>query len=1298
MGDTARRHHREANGHVRSAPRRAIAALVVAFTAALAPDRAAAANRTFAANSLIIPLQIEYQPTDAAVLGAYGLAYTLLAKNAAWAAAHQTKPVTLHWIIAPNKKSQYRCDTNTATLPSYSTANDDDGCDFTVQNATAQPVVGIDASGAEVAHLLAYRTAYSSTTGPERGASYYMDATPLKRVVKYSGSALVVDATDRQNFLAMLAGVPELAQYHATASSGLYTAIHGARATFTAPVYRPLKEAPLRIAVTDTTHDSFLANVLANAGLTCSGVTATGICASQIYDLLDPSALLDPSGASPHGRLNDGTYGLFWGADGTTITGAQAASISWFLDRGRSFYAEATAISGVENVGGWQTTSGVSVVHPNISWSPACTDASAGTSVFHVDPNTNTNTNSPCLVYDGLNQPYAQTGNFAFDGGQGTYKAFDLASGSAFRSGVFTLLSTGGDIITSLRYKDDDTSKGVIVYLAGMRFDNGRFWGERMILNTVLASIPGVVGVEIARSEPVGYRDTSGATAVSKVYQGTYWQLPPPSEPDFDQYSAAFPQRWRFPWTTGHLYEFELASIATSSIGFAGTGASPKSWDAAERMPLPQDRTIFTALGGSAHLGWQRVAFDYRQTRSGCLDADGDHRCDLAQALAQCNTAGVSTDVLKRYDDASATQRDLLGMFLQQVRGHCAAHVAGAVVMEPTDAQCDSPATQDNRAKLGGIDHGSPAVVGPSRYVTGAAWVGRPVVAYVGARDGMLHAFYVSGGSGWRDPSGDGLPAGVRPGQELWAFIPPGQLCGGSTATSGLATNDAMVDASVNVIDVFGDFPQDVNGDGVIDWSAGSAERPTHVRQWRTVLLAAAGQGGSNLFAMDVTNPLKPVLLWHVGGEAERDGRWDVNDDGRFGAGEAMDLAVAKTYAFKWHDWDDGDAATAHIPTDYDTTSATVLDAIKTGRFDYRNLGLTYGTAIGKVWSGNAFQYVAYVATNAADYTSDAPLGYKGIEVFAIDVVTGQKLWQWERRYRRATPGGAVIADNTIPGRVALADVDADGSVDRIYVGDLEGHLWELGARDGRNLNYLDASDHHKHSFPLAASAPMTAAGADDATRDLYRVSSSALALQPLTSPIGQGRFTDVSDALRPYLLGRLAVVQGTMGTDWSIAPYEAGHLLVLPVSPEAGTRLSPPLDLTAARDPLLYGVLQSAATWDIALHTGERIFGMPRVVNNQIVFNTALGSFTGDITDTLGDGGNMVISSRSGTVNRSNDAKAFGGVLVFDGQVVITTASSIERMASPPAALSGGGISQQPFNRATPAILKSWEATASGR
>src|SRR5205807_778597 len=139
----------------------------------------------------------------------------------------------------------------------------------------------------------------------------------------------------------------------------------------------------------------------------------------------------------------------------------------------------------------------------------------------------------------------------------------------------------------------------------------------------------------------------------------------------------------------------------------------------------------------------------------------------------------------------------------------------------------------------------------------------RPTASYVGGLDGQLHAFYVpsdgndngytgpvstvvsynndasstfhadyqTGGFAAASASGAG---GTPPLTELWAFIPPGQL-------PLLQSNEAQVDSSPVVLDVFGDF----NGTGL--------------RSWHTVLVASAGGGNRELFALDVTNPLKPI-------------------------------------------------------------------------------------------------------------------------------------------------------------------------------------------------------------------------------------------------------------------------------------------------------------------------------------------------------------------------------------------------------------------------------------------------------
>jgi type IV pilus assembly protein PilY1 len=1290
---------------------------LVCLAALLWPDAALAARRTFSSGSLVIPASIEYG-TDSGVLSTYGLVYVTLWKNAE-RVAQGLKPVTFYWAVQPNKLSQYRCDTTTAPSPAGSatgrnappsygpTFNDNDGCDFAISRASGQPVSRLDASNAEQAPFPISDVAYAAKTGPSRASTTH-DIDGATTIVKYLGGAWIVDATDRQAFLGMLQSVPELAPFHKNGTgSASFVNVHSANADFTAPVASVLRVKPPAIALIGSDDTTFLTNVLGKAGIcaaiaSCGGTfSSSGFTSGVVYDYYPVVGdLLDTTSGYPKGRLNgtvnNRTYGLMWAGQDADPTNHDVANLAYFLDtKGNNFFAEYNAIDNFENNGSgnsrFQTTNGINDYHPDIATAEDCNDQYLPSGAKFRGGG------GECLVYGGANQPYAQSGNFTFDGGQGSYKGFTARN--AFATGVTQVLQVGsGPTVASAINKDNNPNKGLVLYLAGHKFDDDRFWGERIILNTIFSRLNPLTGVELARSEPVGYKNTSASPASSRVYQGTYVQQPLPDSGDVTTYNPAAAQMWQFPYTAGHLYEYDVTGLATTSQAFSAN----KNWDAAAQLPLPGDRDIFTYVGGSAHVSWKRITFDHTETESSCTDTNSDGKCDLSQLLAACNAAGVTTAALQDRS-VNGAQAKTLGLLVQQVRGFCASHtppITGTPNLTPTDNQCDTT-RQTNRAQLGGVDHSSPALVGPSRYITDTPFSTRPVVAYAAGHDGMLHAFFVSTYSGastgtWTAESRS-LPAGVAPGQELWAFVPPGQVC-------GLASNNALVDGAINVVDVFGDFPYDANNDGVIDWTSGvypNGEKPNHRRRWRTILTATAGLGGSELFALDVTNPLKPVLLWHLGGPTEHDGRWDANGDGAFGNGETFDGANPQTYAFKWHDWDDADSSTTHIPTDYNTTDATVIDAIKTGRYDYRNLGLSYSTAVAKVWNGASYQYLLFVTTNAADYTTQigappnaAPTGLRGAEVFAIDIITGQKIWQWEHLY---SPGDGAGVDNSIPPRMALGDIDANGSTDRIYVGDLEGHLWELAARDGRNPNYLPGSDDRYHSFPLFGTPAMTGTGADTTTLDLFKVNGTTpLAQQPLTTPIGQGRFTSVPPALETYLLNRLAMVVGTMGVDWAIAPFEPGKMFVIPVSPEMNTRLTGTIDVNAARNPLLYGILKQDAAWSIPLSTGERVYGMPRVVNNTIVFNTAFGSFSGDISTTTSDLGNLRIVTGDGsgthTDTRTNDSKSFGGVLIMDGIVVVTTDTSIRVLSNAPSSLVQGGVDQRPFNRATPAIVKSWE------
>ena len=169
-------------------------------------------------------------------------------------------------------------------------------------------------------------------------------------------------------------------------------------------------------------------------------------------------------------------------------------------------------------------------------------------------------------------------------------------------------------------------------------------------------------------------------------------------------------------------------------------------------------------------------------------------------------------------------------------------------------------------------------------------------------------------------------------------------------------------------------------------------------------------------------------------------------------------------------------------------------------------------------------------------------------------------------------------------------------------------------------------------------------------------------------------------------------LVVGTMGVDWAIAPSEHGNLFVLPAYPDMGTRVVAPIDLASARNPLLYGVLLPQAVWQIELGVGERVYGMPRVANNNVVFNTAFGSFTGDISSSMADPGNLWVVRGGTQTVASNGSKAFGGALMVGDTLVVTTDTSIHKISEPTGTLTGGAAAQTTFNRLTPAILKTWE------
>lgn len=202
--------------------------------------------------------------------------------------------------------------------------------------------------------------------------------------------------------------------------------------------------------------------------------------------------------------------------------------------------------------------------------------------------------------------------------------------------------------------------------------------------------------------------------------------------------------------------------------------------------------------------------------------------------------------------------------------------------------------------KLGAIDHSVPALMVPpskpdwyfgtdtgtdtkTSYDTFASTLKeRSSLLFVGARDGMLHAFDAGqfrwgdnpstslplkekrGYFAWHDHDGNPMTATVPnygSGREEWAFIPSNLLPRLKNNYLNRTSQDgdqAFVDASPTLADVR------INGacTGASDCLGGTCSSGTCTGGWKTVLLFAEGNGGDSVVCLDVTNPVDPRYLW----------------------------------------------------------------------------------------------------------------------------------------------------------------------------------------------------------------------------------------------------------------------------------------------------------------------------------------------------------------------------------------------------------------------------------------------------
>jgi Tfp pilus tip-associated adhesin PilY1 len=299
-------------------------------------------------------------------------------------------------------------------------------------------------------------------------------------------------------------------------------------------------------------------------------------------------------------------------------------------------------------------------------------------------------------------------------------------------------------------------------------------------------------------------------------------------------------------------------------------------------------------------------------------------------------------------------------------------------------------------------------------------------------------------------------------------------------------------------------------------------------KEWRTILICPEGLGGKAMFALDVTAPDNWSVLWEITDAVAPGG----------GMGHAYCATLDKV---KWPVRDEGDE-------DSDGDTEEII--------------------------GCKIKWVAFVATCFGDI---AP-SHGGVNVFAFDLRTGNKLWHFSQEYADST--------NEIPRGITAFDTTGDNFVDRVYVGDMDGRMWEINAVDGSNPNGFDEVEGKQ--IPLWNA--------------------------------GKGNPISVSPAIIRSPNGNVVLVFGTGGSDGA---SDSKCYSIYAV------------DATEKQEDPTYSGGAGTLLWEVMLSQGEKVWSAPTIADGHVYVATTTGAMESPdpIDDKSGSGWLRALDLRDGSM-----------------------------------------------------------------
>lgn len=285
------------------------------------------------------------------------------------------------------------------------------------------------------------------------------------------------------------------------------------------------------------------------------------------------------------------------------------------------------------------------------------------------------------------------------------------------------------------------------------------------------------------------------------------------------------------------------------SLKADGTAAG-RVWDAGSILTdgaaaPPQSRTILTAAADSAGsvtgMAFEPGSpFDASQLRGLMSPALNDLAGDTLAARVEY-LRGVRTH---EFDGVMRMRSSLLGAIINS---------QAVYVSDPSGNYLDSWPT-----KINGLSVPAPELAaGAQSYARFVADnVQRPPVVYLGANDGMLHAFHAPMPQCDSSSLGSHCTVATGAGKELWAYVPRAAYVNLGNLTSATDFQfQPTVDATPVTRDVF------------------FSEQGRH--EWHTLLVGGLRLGGRGAYALDITHPStasevspKRTVLWEFDADA----------------------------------------------------------------------------------------------------------------------------------------------------------------------------------------------------------------------------------------------------------------------------------------------------------------------------------------------------------------------------------------------------------------------------------------------